>query len=123
MASLLLNQNNPTRPVGDVWNNRSPYLPPLEATHLHDHPSPNSNQQLTQLEILQAISQIGMDNIPAELLQQLRGSLGEGALASCMHLSQAQPQMPIDVPLSALPTMANVNKISQQSSYNADAMR
>lgn len=112
LASLLLNQNSNQRPSLDAWNAR-PYKSPLEAAHLPEQPTMPSN---TQLEILQAISQIGVDNIPPELLQQLRGSLGEGTGFGSFPPQQGVPELP----LGSLSNMTDIPRLpmQDQASFN-----
>ena len=116
LASLLLNQNNPPRGPLDAWNAR-PYRNPMEAAHFPDQPTMPSNHHQTQLEILHAISQIGVDNIPPELLQQLRESLGDGA-----GFGSFPPQQQIlsDVPLGSLPNVPDMSRlpVQDQAGFN-----
>ena len=110
LASLLLNQNNPPRGPLEAWN-AQPYKTPLEAAHFPDQPPMPSNHHLTQIEILQAISQIGVDNISPELLQQLRVSLGEGTGFGSFP---PQQQIPGDLPLGSLPNMPDMSRLPLQ---------
>ncbi len=108
LASLLLNQNNTPRGPLEAWNGRG-YKSPLEAAHLPEQVA--TNHQLTQLEILQAISQIGVDNIPPELLQQLRGSLGEGTGFTSFP---PQQHMPGELPIGSFSSLADVPRLPVQ---------
>lgn len=110
LASLLLNQNNPSRDPLEAWDNRA-YKSPLEAGHLPEQPPMPSNHHLTQLEILQAISQIGVDNIPPELMQQLRESLGE---CNGLSIFPVQQQMPGSLPLSSMPAVNDMSRLPLQ---------
>ena len=124
LASMLLSQTNPARGVGmEAWNGSKAFTQAPEPQPLNDQlPMNGNNQQMTQLEILQAISQIGLDNVPPDLLQQLKGSLGEGPLANLLR--QPQTQLPANLSFGTLPTpgapnLSRMNLESQdQNGYN-----
>lgn len=129
LASMLLNQNSSSRTSVDTWNNGKAFMPAVDPHLLNDQlHQGNHGHQMTQLEIMQAVSQIGVDNIPADLLQQLRGSLGEGALnALGTYPQQLQSQIAGNLPLGtmpnpSMPTLSRLSLGSQDSGYS-DALR
>lgn len=101
----LLNQNNNVRPSGNFWNTNSGYIPAMDAGQpVMYNGSHQQQQQLTRMEILNAISQIGWDNIPADLLQQLKSSMGEESLTNTdanLRSFIAQPQLGEPLPVSS----------------------